>query len=483
MSFIIVIIIIGIIMYYSKSNQNNKTSTITSASTVLNETNTQKRDKEVVVESEYLKSEDQIIEDIIKQELQKSNYDGNDIKAVETKRLRLTIIFSILNFIFIALIFFHLPKYMYLLEVINVWVYLSFMKKYNTIQYIKKELKARPDDEISDIVASIIASGTVNKKRKFIVSISCIVVSILLPLLIFINPIIFYENYEDGYYVRFYATGLTNSETITIPETHNGKKVLGIRGDAFANISSLKEVNLPDTIETIRGKAFKNDKNLKEVELPKNLTYLGGGAFKGCKSLKNITIPEGVTVINGNTFEDCSSLMWIKLHDNITEIHGETFINCTSLTEIDLPPKIREIKGNTFQYCSSLRKIDIPTGVTRIGGHAFEGCSSLIEVKLPSTLREIGSSAFRDCSLLKEIYIPKSVTNIAENAFKGSPTLKRNEINLINKVKIPVTTNNVKNAVTTNRIYNTVNILTQEQINQIEKTKPKSVNKIKNESE
>lgn len=49
-----------------------------------------------VIEPEYLKSEDQIIEDIIKQELKKNNYDGNDIKAVERKILRLTIIFSIL---------------------------------------------------------------------------------------------------------------------------------------------------------------------------------------------------------------------------------------------------------------------------------------------------------------------------------------------------------------------------------------------------
>ena len=41
-----------------------------------------------VIEPEYLKSEDQIIEDIIKQELKKNNYDGNDIKAVERKILR-----------------------------------------------------------------------------------------------------------------------------------------------------------------------------------------------------------------------------------------------------------------------------------------------------------------------------------------------------------------------------------------------------------
>lgn len=409
MIFLIIILIILII--YFTNNKKKQTQQIV-------------ENQEAIIEPEYLKSENQIIEDIINQEFQKNDYDGNDIKAVERKRLRLTIIFSILNFIFVALIFFHMPKYVYLLEVINVLIYLSFMKKYNTVQYIKKQLKARPDDEISDIVSSIIAGGTVNKKKKFIVSIPCIVISTLLPLLIFINPIIFYEPYEDGYSVRFYATGLTNSKTITIPEEHNGKHVLGVRGDTFANISSLEEVNLPDTIKEIRGKAFKNDKKLTNIKLPENLTYLGGGAFKNCKSLKSITIPKGVTEINGETFVNCSSLENVVLHDNITSIHGETFIKCTSLKEINLPSKITEIRGNTFQYCSSLRKIDIPTGVVRIGGHAFEGCSDLEEVNLPSTLKEIGSSAFRECSSLYEITIPKNTTSIAENAFKDSPTNK-----------------------------------------------------------
>ena len=411
----IFLIILIILIIYFTNNKKKQTQP---------ETQQIVENQETIIELEYLKSEDQIIEDIINQELQKNNYDGNDIKAVERKRLRLTIIFSILNFIFVALIFFHLPKYVYLLEVVNVLIYLSFMKKYNTVQYIKKELKARPDDEISDIVSSIIAGGTVNKNKKFMVSISCVVISTLLPLLIFINPIIFYEPYEDGYSVRFYATGLTNSKTITIPEEHNGKPVLGIRGDAFANISSLEEVNLPDTIKEIRGKAFKNDKKLANIKLPENLTYLGGGAFKNCKSLKSIIIPKGVTEINGETFVNCSSLENVVLHDNITSIHGETFIKCTSLKEINLPSKITEIRGNTFQYCSSLRKIDIPTGVVRIGGHAFEGCSDLEEVNLPSTLKEIGSSAFRECSSLYEITIPKNTTSIAENAFKDSPTNK-----------------------------------------------------------
>ena len=112
MTFLIILIIL--IIYFA----NNKKKQIQPETQQIVE------NQEAIIEPEYLKSENQIIEDIINQELQKNDYDGNDIKAVEHKRLRLTIIFSILNFIFVALIFFHLPKYVYLLEVINVWVYL-----------------------------------------------------------------------------------------------------------------------------------------------------------------------------------------------------------------------------------------------------------------------------------------------------------------------------------------------------------------------
>lgn len=373
------------------------------------------------IEKEYLKSENEIIKDIINSELEKNKYDGNNIAEVEKKRFKVTIIFSILNFIFVALLFFHLPLYVYLLEVINIIFYITFTNRYNTVKYLEREIKARPDDDISNIVSSILASGTVGKTKKIIKETVIILASTLIPLIIFIKPITFYEKNEDGYYLRFYTTGIIQSKEITIPETYKGKDVVGIRGDVFANIHNVQKINLPNTIKTIRGKAFKNDTSLKEIELPDNLTYLGGSAFKNCTSLKSITIPQGVTVINGNTFENCDNLSTINLHDNISEIHGETFVNCKSLVSIKLPSKITEVRGNTFENCRSLKSIDIPDGVTRIGGHAFYGCSSLSNVTVPSTVEEIGSSAFRLCTSLKSIKIPRSAS-VKENAFKESPT-------------------------------------------------------------
>ena len=40
-----------------------------------------------------------------------------------------------------------------------------FIKRYNIIKYLKREIKARPDDNISDIISSVLTSGVVNKNK------------------------------------------------------------------------------------------------------------------------------------------------------------------------------------------------------------------------------------------------------------------------------------------------------------------------------
>ncbi len=378
--------------------------------------------KEVEIDPIYLKDLDDILEEKIKSELPKNNANEKTIiPYLKRRKYAISILFAILNFICLSFIFFHLPLWTLLLEIVNIIIFIIFSRKIDLISYLKKQIKARPDEKMSDVISSLVAEQ-VPRSKLYLTKTIIIAASFILPIIIYFEPHIFYENYENGYGVRFYTIGLANYTKAEIPETHNGRKVLSIRGNVFANILTLKEVVLPDTIEEIRGNAFLNDRTLEKINLPKNLKYLGGSAFKNCSSLKKITIPLGVTEINGETFKNCSSLEEIILHDNITSIHGETFVNCTSLQKITLPSKITEINGNTFENCSSLKSIDIPEGVTRIGGHAFYGCSSLSSVTIPDSVNDIGSSAFRQCSSLYTIEIPAN-TSVNSRAFKESPTV------------------------------------------------------------
>lgn len=352
----------------------------------------------------YSLTEDKMLEEFIKRELTKAQIDmsSNLIPSDILKRKKnFNIIFLILLFIYISIIFFHFPFLTYAVGLIILIIFFIFTRRYNLIKYLKKEIIARPEEKISNIVLN--AKNTfVKDDSKRIIKIG-ILFAIIMPLIIFSSPRIIYEKVEGGYAVRYYTFGLTNFRTATIPATHKGKTVVTLRGNTFSNMPLLKSVKLPDSIKEIRGQAFKNCYLLEDVNIPNSLEYLGGGAFYNAKSIRRIELPDTLYYLGGESFYGASSLEYIKLSENLLEI-----------------------RGDSFEYCKSLGSITIPDNVVRIGGHAFYGDTYLSSVIISenSKLNEIGSSAFRRCTSLKSILIP-SGTSVNERAFKESPTIIR----------------------------------------------------------
>lgn len=350
----------------------------------------------------YSSSENNILDEYIKIELENQKIDLNTklvpLSTLKRKKV-LSIIFSILVFIYISMIFFHFPLLTYIIGIIILIVFFVISRKFNLVKMIAKEIKARPTEKMDNIIINIVNSLTEDNLLTF--KICSFLVAVFLPLMIFMTPKILYEKQGDGYAVRFYAYGLLNYKSATIPEEHNGKKVIALRGNTFSNMYFLEKVILPDTIKEIRGQAFKYDWKLTEVNMPKSLEYLGGGSFYNCISLKKISLPDTLTYMGGETFYNATSLEYVKLSRNLTEI-----------------------RGNTFENCYSLKEIAIPDKVTRIGGHAFYGNHNLEKVTLTknSKLTEIGSSAFRQCYKLENIKIPIHTT-VNDRAFKESPTV------------------------------------------------------------
>ena len=306
----------------------------------------------------------------------------------------LNVIYAVLVLLYVLAIFFHFQIIVYIVGLTILVLFWWLFGRYDLKKYIKKEVKSRQSEKISNIVMTVKMSMVPDesKKRKVVL----IVAAVLLPCILFIKPRIFYEKSESGYTVRFYAVGLTNMTEAVIPSEHKGEAVEAIRGNVFSNMPFLEKVILPDSVVEIRGQAFKNDKRLTEISLPANLEYLGGGAFYNCTSLTQIELPDSVTYMGGETFYHCESLVMVKLSNQLTEI-----------------------RGNTFENCTRLERIEIPDRVTRIGGHAFRGDTSLCKVIVSpnSQLEEIGSSAFRGCYAMEEITLPANVY-INEKAFK-----------------------------------------------------------------
>ncbi|WP_034475374.1 leucine-rich repeat protein [Butyrivibrio proteoclasticus] len=204
-------------------------------------------------------------------------------------------------------------------------------------------------------------------------------------------------------------------------------------------IGSSNTVVIPDTIEgrkvvSIEWKAFKNRDDITYVRIPESVFNIGMEAFSGCSSLKEIDIPSAVTVISSETFSGCHDLETVVLHTGLKRIESSAFAWCESLVSIDIPDSVTSIGYRAFDCCKNLKSVDLPTTMDDIGDYAFQACSSLEAVVLPSNLTSIGSCTFASCTSLTSIRVPDSVTSVGNCAFSGCSNL--NSVTLSSSLSI-----------------------------------------------
>lgn len=187
-------------------------------------------------------------------------------------------------------------------------------------------------------------------------------------------------------------TGLTeDGETQTdlvIPYKINGKLITRISykfdesgvavGTPFEGCTSLVNVIMPNSITNMVEFSFRNCTSLKSIQLSDSLKTIEDGTFYGCTSLDNVVIPNSVTSIGGNAFLNCTSLKSIIIPDSVKHIYYAVFQGCTSLKTITIPNGIPYIGESVFENCTGLTAIYIPNSVTSIDTtYAFKGCSNL----------------------------------------------------------------------------------------------------------
>ena len=343
--------------------------------------------------------------------------------AKKTVKLRLlyTVIFSLLNVIFIAVSY--ASDAVIVLFSLLFLIYILLMLSTSTASVLRRIASRNQKKDFAQLVQETTFDECKlhRSRRNKLAGIAVFVGVLSLFAALHSKEKWEFAEYEDGVQVVSYQPSILGGKKVIVPEEVDGKPVYAIGKQAFADNDRVAEVQLPDRLRSIASGAFMDCSNLQRIDLPSGLMELQGEAFMNCKNLQRIRIPEGVTAIRGNTFDGCAGLESVELHDGITAIHAFAFRGCSSLETIELPSGITEIREQTFAECGDLRSIDIPEGVTKIGARAFYLCSDLESVNVPLSLVEIRSSAFRDCSKLKKIQLPKG-TVVAENAFKDSPT-------------------------------------------------------------
>ena len=163
-------------------------------------------------------------------------------------------------------------------------------------------------------------------------------------------------------------------------------------------------VTIPEGITTIENNAFDKCTNLTSVTFAENskLTTIGEFSFYQCTSLKSIDIPDSVTTIEQQAFNECSSLESVEISKNATKLLESTFFMCTSLKSVIIPDNVTEVGGSVFSGCTNLKSVKIGAGMKEIGAFMFNRCG-FTSIVIPKKITIIGAGAFGE-SKLETVY-------------------------------------------------------------------------------
>ena len=204
------------------------------------------------IDQRYLSGKtDELARVKITEELMKYGLEAHssNLKQTYKGKIILSIIYSILNALIIALFFILRINIIIpiILFIINFILYFFFGCFFDNDYYILQKVKKNPYDKISTIVENICNDNTLPSINKHMPTL-IIVAMFFISLIPFYKPFYIYEKNDNGYSIKHYVAGIKKENKIVIPSTHKGSNVTIIRGNAFANIKSVKEVVIPDTI-------------------------------------------------------------------------------------------------------------------------------------------------------------------------------------------------------------------------------------------
>ncbi|MBD5495638.1 MAG: leucine-rich repeat protein, partial [Lachnospiraceae bacterium] len=209
---------------------------------------------------------------------------------------------------------------------------------------------------------------------------------------------------------------------------------------AFAGVTNVKNMKVPDMMHYIGDEAFDGAGLIESIDLG-NATQIGNRAFKNCDHLSKVTLAEGTEEIGKECFYG-TAITTIELPSSVRTISYGAFASCTQMTSVDFNKLSRcTIDDYAFYGCTSLKEVDMTdAGILSIGKGAFAADSGVLEkFTFPQVVRNgfmdapnsIGDYMFAGRSSLKTVVFPKNygrssakAATLPENMFHGCTYLE-----------------------------------------------------------
>ena len=215
---------------------------------------------------------------------------------------------------------------------------------------------------------------------------------------------------EDGKsYSVVAGKDISRVSEVTVPETYNGLNIDTIRAGAFKNCTTLKTINLPDTMKVIGS----------------TTDVVSSGPFSGCKNLIAVNVYEtGSIVASDANYYSVDGTLINRLAGKIRL----AYVPLAKTGDYVIPDGVEEIPTRLFAN-SYISRVTIPSSVTRIGERAFYSSTKLLGITFADAdldadgvnvfSLEIADRAFQSCSNLREINLPKRLAKMEDENNKS----------------------------------------------------------------
>ena len=200
-----------------------------------------------------------------------------------------------------------------------------------------------------------------------------------------------------------------------------------IRRNAFS-YTAIRQIDLPDSVETMERSCFSYCRQLSEFTLPEKITTVSDFTFSGCSALERVDARGYITEIADYAFSYCDSLKELGFWDSVERVDMNAFEQCTALENAPFE-SVNYIEQNAFKNCTELESVSLPEENTVIEGKAFYRCLSLKSVDIKAN-SSVGTQAFYSCSSLETVIVGEN-TSLSKEAFAYCSSLK--ELYLFNE--------------------------------------------------
>ncbi len=258
---------------------------------------------------------------------------------------------------------------------------------------------------------------------------------------------------------EYFLQGASACDSLYLPES-----ITELGKCAFADMTSLKHVNIPKGVKVLCESLFSNDGLISSIAIPGATTTIEKYVFDKCVSLRDVSFEDSAapisvgyglskskhyslfgysplrklyigrdiyytppTMATGgySPFYGQTELSDVTFSQNGTVTYcGDNLLNgAISCTELKLPESLTTIGASAFYDMISLENIVIPDKVTKVGRYAFANDSTMTSVILSKSCPVIDEGVFLECKSISEIIIPQVVDSIKDIAFSGCKSL------------------------------------------------------------